>query len=193
MFIDDNSMDYDSTESVDDKSTLSDSLLGDESGDSFPNGVDMSSEGVELSEFDSDGMWGTYSSHAHTSFGSNLITRGAFPSEGALDCDGLGSFDTLSTNAHNIQRLEFEPDSGYHPSFGISGYTQSEINNHISEAKHNIADAESDIRHHTSIANSKARMGEPHSFEDSQIRSAQSRLNDAKSDLNKWQHMKPSK
>lgn len=77
--------------------------------------------------------------------------------------------------------------------FKSSGYSQSEINSHIAEAKHEIADAESDIRHNTNIANSKARMGEPHSFEDSQIHSAQSRLNEAKSDLNKWQHMKPSK
>lgn len=77
--------------------------------------------------------------------------------------------------------------------FKGGGYSQSEINSHISKAEHEIAYEESTIRHHTNIANSKARMGEPHSYEDYQIRLAQSRLNDAKSDLSKWQHMKPSK
>lgn len=111
-----------------------------------------------------------------------------------LDPPSNTMFDLFGYKTQDIEnKLEFEPEGGYHPSFGASGYSQSEINSHITQAKHDIAEAESNIRHNTSIANSKARIGEPHSLEDSHIRSAQSRLNDAKSELYKWQHTKPSK
>lgn len=127
----------------------------------------------------------------YNSFNSSIETPDTYPWD-SEDPDFFGVKNQLNTSTGSsapidLSQLENEI------SFKGDGYTQSEINSHISEAKHDIADAESDIRHHTYIANSKARMGEPHSFEDSQIRSAQSRLNEAKSDLNKWQHMKPSK
>lgn len=139
-----------------------------------------------------------------TFFGTETTTKGEasslFPSVNTHDSapwnldenfprDDFNQNESHEVSPKPIDTSELENEI----SFKGSGYSQSEINSHISEAKHEIADAESDIRHHTSIANSKARMGEPHSFEDSQIRNAQSRLSDAKSDLSKWQHMKPSK
>ena len=43
------------------------------------------------------------------------------------------------------------------------------------------------------IAESKARMGEPHGFEDYQYQQAKHRLEEAKSELYKWSHMRPDK
>lgn len=139
-----------------------------------------------------------------TLFGTETSTEGAasslFPSVNTHDSapwDSNEFFPKDDFNPNGSHEVSTKPidttELENEISFKGSGYSQSEINSHISEAKHEIADAESDIRHHTSIANSKARMGEPHTFEDSQIRSAQSRLNEAKCDLSKWQHMKPSK
>lgn len=109
-----------------------------------------------------------------------------------------------TSNFSTVQQLDFRPDhngqDNYHSaahhndvSHEISfrgEHTAGERASAISKAKHDIAAAESDIRHHTSIANSKARMGEPHSAEDSAIRSANSRLADAKRALNDAYNMK---
>lgn len=113
--------------------------------------------------------------------------------------------DNHGSNSNAVQQLDFRPDhngqDNYHHIAHHNDVSQNEISfrgEHtagersaaISKAKHDIAAAESDIRHHTSIANSKARMGEPHSAEDSAIRSANSRLADAKRALNDAYNMK---
>lgn len=111
-----------------------------------------------------------------------------FWSSNETSYEQLNSYGTHETSTETIDTSQIENEI----TFKGSGYSQNEINNHISKAKHDIADAESCIRHHTSIADSKIRMGEPHSYEDYQIKSAIRRLNDAKSDLSKWERMKPS-
>lgn len=72
----------------------------------------------------------------------------------------------------------------------FKGYTQSEIDRHVSEAKSDMAHAESNMRHNASIASSKARMGEPHDFENSQLKNAQRDYNEAKAEYQKWSRMK---
>lgn len=73
------------------------------------------------------------------------------------------------------------------------GHSQSEINHHKSQAEHDIREAERIMRQNKSIADSKARMGEPHGFEDYQYQQAKHRLEEAKSELYKWSHMRPDK
>lgn len=73
----------------------------------------------------------------------------------------------------------------------LHGYTQGQINSHISQAKHDIAAAESDIRHRTSMIKSKAAAGEAYSYEESQLHAAEGRLKAAREDLNKWYNTKP--
>ena len=73
------------------------------------------------------------------------------------------------------------------------GHSQSEINHHKSQAEHDIREAERIMRQNKSIAESKARMGEPHGFEDYQYQQAKHRLEEAKSELYKWSHMRPDK
>lgn len=70
----------------------------------------------------------------------------------------------------------------------LHGYTQGEINDHISKAKHDIAAAESDIRHRKTMIRSKAACGDAYSYEESQLHDAERRLSQAKSELSKWQH-----
>lgn len=80
-----------------------------------------------------------------------------------------------------------------HGEVAFLGHSQSEINHHKSQAEHDIREAERIMRQNKSIAESKARMGEPHGFEDYQYQQAKHRLEEAKSELYKWSHMRPDK
>lgn len=92
--------------------------------------------------------------------------------------------------------IQFDPDTNQqddthdstdgmnHISFKAEEHTAAERNAAISKAKHDIAAAESDIRHHTYMIKSKSRMGEPHSAHDSSLKAAEQRLADAKQALN---------
>lgn len=80
-----------------------------------------------------------------------------------------------------------------HSEVSFLGHSQSEINHHKSQAEHDIREAERIMRQNKSIAESKARMGEPHGFEDYQYQQAKHRLEEAKSELYKWSHMRPDR
>lgn len=68
------------------------------------------------------------------------------------------------------------------------GYTQSEINRHISKAKHDMAHEESLMRHAKYMIESKIRMGEPCSSEKYDYEMARRRYIEAKDELWKWEH-----
>ena len=76
---------------------------------------------------------------------------------------------------------------------GFKGYSQAEINNRVSKASHEMDYQESNMRHRKHMMESKARMGEPYSAEESQYREAQNRYNAAKTEYNKWSRMKPDR
>jgi len=75
------------------------------------------------------------------------------------------------------------------PSF--KGYTQSEINSHISKAEHEMRCQESNMRYRESIMESKARTGEPYESEEYQFNVAKRKWEEAKAEYNKWKYTKP--
>ncbi len=81
-------------------------------------------------------------------------------------------------------------DSDNNVSF--KGYTQSEINSKMNEARHEMDYQESNMRHRKSMMESKARMGESFSYEESQYKIAQAEFNRAQAEYNKWRNTKPT-
>ena len=75
----------------------------------------------------------------------------------------------------------------------IKEYTKAEINSKVSKAESDMRSEESNMRHRKAMMESKARMGEPFSYEKSQYDAAVRRYNEAKSELQKWKNMKPDK
>lgn len=73
----------------------------------------------------------------------------------------------------------------------MHGYTQSEINSHISKAEHEMRCQESNMRHRESMMESKARMGEPYESEEYQFNVAKRKWEEAKAEYNRWKHTKP--
>lgn len=101
--------------------------------------------------------------------------------------DCLEHFEELydiSQDASEQINLRPEGDQTLH------AYSQSEINSHISKAEADMRHAESNMRHNDSIIKSKMRMGEPHSFEDSQYNNAKRAYDSAKSEYYKWKGTK---
>ena len=96
----------------------------------------------------------------------------------------------FGNNSDNSIQNACDSDCQMHE-ISFLGHSKSEIDRHISQAEHDIRDAESSMRHHKYIADSKARMGESHEYEDYQYKQALRRLEHAKSELNKWRHMHP--
>lgn len=103
------------------------------------------------------------------------------------------SVSAEETHVTNLIGAEEGHETESHGEVSFLGHSQSEINSHKSQAEHDIAEAKSDMRHHKSMADSKARMGEPHAFEDYQYQQAKHRLEEAQSELNKWSRMRPDK
>ena len=99
--------------------------------------------------------------------------------------DGTGTDDWTMDNTAD------EDDVGNDISF--KGYTKSEIDSKVSKAESEMRSEESNMRHRKAMMESKARMGEPFSYEKSQYDAAVRRYNEAKSELQKWKNMKPDK
>ena len=108
----------------------------------------------------------------------------------SLDAYAVGN-DTDSILSELIEDTQHADNS--HGEVTFLGHSQSEINHHKSQAEHDIREAERIMRQNKSIADSKARMGEPHGFEDYQYQQAKHRLEEAKSELYKWSHVRPDK
>ena len=73
----------------------------------------------------------------------------------------------------------------------LKGYTQSEINSHMSKAEHEMRCQESNMRHREYMMKSKARMGEPFDSEEHQFNVAKRKWEEAKAEYNKWKYTKP--
>lgn len=106
--------------------------------------------------------------------------------------DGISSIDLLSIYDNGDENIPDEQISFHSENDQIlHAYSQSEINSRISKAEADMRHAESNMRHNDSIIKSKVRMGEPHSFEDSQYNNAKSAYERAKSEYYKWKSTKP--
>lgn len=103
--------------------------------------------------------------------------------------DCLEHFEQTDIYSHASDIRSYE-SSHERDSSNLHCYTQSEINDNITKAKHDIAAAESDVRHRKNMIKSKQSLGEAYSYEEYQLRNAEQRLKEARSQLWKWQHQK---
>lgn len=134
-----------------------------------------------------------------TLFGTETSTEGAassrFPSVNTHDSAPWDSDETFPKDDFNPNSHEVSPKSidtselENELTFKGSGYSQSEINSHISEAKQDISYAKSQIRSHTELLKDS---NYPET-EKMHIQNAERNLKAAQAELSKWQNMKPSK
>lgn len=105
--------------------------------------------------------------------------------------------DYIKQDAQEIFKLEAIVNEQINRNQGLAyadgegdqkGYTQAEINRHISKAKHDMGHEESLMRHCKYMIESKIRMGEPCGSEKCEYEMARRRYNEAKDDLWKWEH-----
>lgn len=105
--------------------------------------------------------------------------------------------DYIKQDAHEIFKLEAIVNEQINRDQGLAyadgdgeqkGYTQADINRHISKAKHDMGHEESLMRHCKYMIESKIRMGEPCGSEKYEYEMARRRYNEAKDDLWKWEH-----
>lgn len=144
-------------------------------------------------------------SHNHNIYGVEEAVETQGPSAGEIESFGLGidthgsapwqsnttdyPWENSSHNSAHIHDSEYVDLSQMKNEMTFKGYTRSEIENHIAEAKSDISYAKSQIRSHTeSLKNS----GYPET-EKMHIQNAERDLRDAQAELSKWQDMKPSK
>lgn len=114
-----------------------------------------------------------------------ITLRVDIPEDGISSIDALSIYDNSDGNISDEQTtFNSENDQTLH------AYTQSEIKSRISKAETDMRRAESNMRHNETLIKSKVRMGEPHSFEDSQYNKAQSEYNRAQSEYYKWKGTK---
>lgn len=131
-----------------------------------------------------DGMARVQAIENGVSFAHDYMdTHGVAPT--FSDC--LKHFEELydiSQDAPEQINLRSEGDETLH------AYSQSEINSHICRAEAEMRRAEANMRHNETLIKSRSRMGEPHSFEDSQYNNAKRAYDSAKSEYYKWKGTK---
>lgn len=140
------------------------------------SGIDETSLGTEiLAEIE-------ISSPLHS-----VITHDSAPwdSDETLPGNDFNPNESHEVSPKTIDTSELENEI----SFKGSGYSQSEINSHISEAKQDIAYAKSQIRSHTELLKDS---NYPET-EKMHIQNAERDLKAAQAELSKWQSTKPSK
>lgn len=156
------------------------------------NGMDegkmaASLAGTEECETHPDGMARVRAIEDGVSFAHDYMDKHNGTPPSFSDC--LEHFEQQYVETHNTANsINLRPEDGN----TLHAYSQSEINSRISKAEADMRHAESNMRHNEYMIKSKTRMGEPHSFEDSQYNSAKNAYEKARSEYNKWKSTKPN-
>lgn len=157
------------------------------------NGLDEGKMAASLenaleSETHPDGAARVEAIEAGVSFAHSYMESHNGQSPTFSDC--LEHFEQQYNIAQNDADINFRPEQDTMQGFHC--YTQEEINSHRSKASHEMSVQESYMRHHATMAESRAKAGQVNSHEKYQFECAKDKYEAAKTEYNKWSNMKPT-